>query len=372
MGREEREEEVFVDAEEEVTPRRTTRKRRSTAGSVPAASSKKLRPTITRAMPTERSPGSTRGSRRASTAGVEVEAQPRPIDTGGDFWKKMGALLQGVESRMKEETGRVVEEKMGLAFTRIDDLSERLSSTERAVEGFMGDIGEIVGKKVEEHLQSRNVEQPPDSGSTGQVLSYAGAVKSPRSGPSPKTRTPGDEYWRCRHSLRMRPIAGDDVILEVKKYIGEFLGQDKKFIDDLGQIHVQRIPSGPAAKIKNEVIVTFSSIDARDAVKGAARNLARRGQDYGIRHEVPNHLKSDMKALHSMSYHIKQKHAEARRNVLFDDETMALVLDVCLKEGGQWRRITADQARNRSKKNVGDRRLALDDEELDDLLSSPH
>ena len=78
-----------------------------------------------------------------------------------------------------------------------------------------------------------------------------------------------------------------------------------------------------------------------------------------------------MKALHSMSYHIKQKHSDARRNVLFDDEAMTLVLDVCLEEGGHWRRITAEQAKSRNKKKVGDRRLTLDDEELDDLLSSP-
>ena len=75
-------------------------------------------------------------TRRSSVNGGDPESQPGPPDTGGDFWRKMGAMLQGVESRMKEETGRVVEEKMGLAFTRIDDLSRRLSSTEKAVDVF--------------------------------------------------------------------------------------------------------------------------------------------------------------------------------------------------------------------------------------------
>lgn len=84
----------------------------------------------------------------------------------------------------------------------------------------------------------------------------------------------------------MRPVGEWDGVLEARKYISEFLKQDEKFVEDLGQICVQRIPAGPGAKIKNEAIVTFSSIDARDAVKGSARNLAGRGQEYGIRHDT--------------------------------------------------------------------------------------
>ena len=53
-----------------------------------------------------------------------------------------------------------------------------------------------------------------------------------------------------------------------------------------------------------------------------------------------------MKALQSVSYDIKQRHHLARRNVLFEDESMELVLDFCLEEGGSWRRITAGQARD--------------------------
>ena len=148
------------------------------------------------------------------------------------------------------------------------------------------------------------------------------------------------DYWACRKALRVQPLGEGDGVAAVKNYIWDFLGQDEQFIDDLGPMHVQRIPSGPGSRIKKEAVVTFETVDARDAVKGAARNLAGRGQDYGIRHEVPNHLKSALKAVHSLSYSIKQKHPEARRNVLFDDGT----IDLCLREGDQWRRITSAQA----------------------------
>ena len=102
--------------------------------------------------------------------------------------------------------------------------------------------------------------------------SYAGVVKSAKEvtllrGP----RSQPDDYWRCRRELRMRPVEEGDGTLAVHKYIRENLRQDKKFIDELGPIHVQRIPSGPAAKIKDEVIVTFSTVDARDA--GELRNV---------------------------------------------------------------------------------------------------
>ena len=46
----EREEEIFVDAVEEVTPRRSNRKRRSTAGSSLSTSSKKSRSVAGKAM----------------------------------------------------------------------------------------------------------------------------------------------------------------------------------------------------------------------------------------------------------------------------------------------------------------------------------
>ena len=52
----EREDEVFLDAEEEFTPRRSGRKRRSTAGNSPAAAAVTKKPRAGK-MPTERSPG---------------------------------------------------------------------------------------------------------------------------------------------------------------------------------------------------------------------------------------------------------------------------------------------------------------------------
>ena len=145
---------------------------------------------------------------------------------------------------------------------------------------------------------------------------------------------------------------------------------DSSFVESVGPFSVQRVPSGPGAKVKDEAVVIFRTVDVRDAIKRAARNLAGKGPSFGIRLEVPNNMKSAMGALQSASYEIRQKFPDARTNVLFDDEQMGLVLDFCTSDGGVWRRMSAGQARERKKKkprsDAG--RTDLDDGELDELL----
>ena len=333
---------------------------------------KKAKPTTPR-MHCPRSPGKGKAmpGRKAQATTVEDDSGgPALPDTGKDFWMKMGNMMKGVEERMKEETGRVVEEKMSLAFTKIDDLSSRLTTAERTVEDIVGGIGELVGKKVEEHLQNQGRAGPLVPGDTGDPGSYASVLKTSASKTQRAPRSKSGDYWACRKSLRIRPLGDGDGPQAARKYFREVLRLDERFIDDLGPLSVQRIPSGPGSEIQGEAVVSFTSVDARDAVKGAARNLAGRGQDYGIRHEVPNHLKSSLKSLHTLSYNIKQRHPDARRNVLFEDETMELVLDVCLESGGKWRRITSAQARSRARKiSVGNDRMAIADDELDEILT---
>ena len=156
----------------------------------------------------------------------------------------------------------------------------------------------------------------------------------------------------------------------------EHLKLSGDFMDCVGEFEVQRVPHGPAARIKHEAMVTYMSVDIRDAVKGAARNLAGLGSDYGVRLELPNHLKSTMKTLQAVSFELKTKFPLSRRNVLFDDEAMDLVLDFTAGEDKPWRRITSKQAMDRKKnksvtngpQSVG---FGLSDGELDRILDTP-
>ena len=218
-------------------------------------------------------------------------------------------------------------------------------------------------------------------GGSGGHLSYAsvlqktrdemGDIKQLKAGTRSGRRE--ESYWRCRRSLRLRPVINDGgTDLEaVEFFLEEHLKLDRSFTRDVGPIAIRRVPSGPGSKIKNEVIVTFDTVDARDAVKGAAKNLAGKGQEYGVRLELPDHLKSAMGALQSVSYEIKQRYDGARRNVLFDDGTMDLALDFSVGEGKPWRRITAGQAIERKKKNADKAgKFSLDNGEIDALLDA--
>ena len=76
-----------------------------------------------------------------------------------------------------------------------------------------------------------------------------------------------------------------------------------------------------------------------------------------------------MSALQSVSYEIKQRFPAARRNVLFDDGQMDLVLDFSVSEGRPWRRMTSLQAIERKKKtSEKSGKFALGAGEIDNLL----
>ena len=90
----------------------------------------------------------------------------------------------------------------------------------------------------------------------------------------------------------------------------------------------------------------FSSVEVRDIVRRAARELAGDPQS-GIRLEIPQFLQPNLKALESVSYALRRKHPGMKRNVKFDDEKMNLVLDFCVNPtdpDATWRKIRPDQA----------------------------
>ena len=77
-----------------------------------------------------------------------------------------------------------------------------------------------------------------------------------------------------------------------------------------------------------------------------------------------------MKALQSLSYDLKGKFPNIRRNILYDDETLDLVLDFCTTPEDKWRRISSDQARRRKRNGTGvvSGAFRLDEAELDNIL----
>ena len=98
-------------------------------------------------------------------------------------------------------------------------------------------------------------------------------------------------------------------------------------------------------KIKDEVCVTFSDIETREAVRAAASNLSAI-PGAGMRLEVPDFLRPSLRALESVSYSMRQSTPGMRRNVKFDDEVLDLVMDVQMEPPeGKWKKIRPTGAR---------------------------
>ena len=115
------EDEVFVDAEEEITPRRSGRKRRSTAGDTVAAVKKPKTKMATRHSPKAPRP---QGGVTNPTPGVS--RAPLGPDADADaFWKKMGGMLNGMETRLLRETDHV-KEQLGVAVDAMGELEGRV------------------------------------------------------------------------------------------------------------------------------------------------------------------------------------------------------------------------------------------------------
>ena len=113
-------------------------------------------------------------------------------------------------------------------------------------------------------------------GSEGSSMSYASCASKPPSIFDAGGRKPSKEdlYWECRRSLRIWPVAGKDLKKGLQDFLTTRLGFSQAFLSDMGSISIRKVAAGPRSKIIDEVIVVFSGVDVRDAIKGAARELA--------------------------------------------------------------------------------------------------
>ena len=291
----------------------------------------------------------------------------------------MSGMLGGLEARMKQETNQM-KEQLAVAVDAVGDLGIRMDRAEKRLGGLSDGVNWLVAKNLSNLPPPAALPPAPAPSRSGPF--YAAALLSNPSkdlddcvttwklARSPAKRKE-EHYWRCRKALRLRPIPAGDPVARVKEFMADHLKLGQTFIDSVGPFSVRKVPFGPAARVQGEVVVTFDSTDTRDAVRSAARNLAGKGSDYGVRLKLPDHLKSTMKALQAISFEVKKKYPTAKRNVLFDDETQDLVLDFSIAEEPPWRRMTSAQARDRKKKMPGpgpENKLSLEDGEINRIL----
>ena len=179
-----------------------------------------------------------------------------------------------------------------------------------------------------------------------------------------------ERFWECRRSLRLWPLQ-DDSRESLERFLKDKLRMDETFVkEELGKAIIKK-HRDPRSKLKDEHIVIFESKEVRDAIKANAPNLANFRETAGMRLHLPNHLQKDFKSLMSLSYDLKKKNPDLKRNVKFDEDELGLYMDLQLKRDGPWRRIMPEQARNATKTS-GIRKTAgpsvMQEDELTELL----
>ena len=167
---------------------------------------------------------------------------------------------------------------------------------------------------------------------------------------------------------------------DLKKALGTFLRSrlklDNAFLVDMGDVSIKKVAAGPRSKITGEVIAVFSTVAVRDTVRGMARELAG-DPDAGVRLEIPHGLQTNLKALESLSYNLKKKYPDLRRNIRFDDDEMDLVLHFSTNPEANvpWKKVKPEQAKalkaklGRAAANNGVEDVT--DEDLGNLLDGP-
>ena len=252
-------------------------------------------------------PGSNKKSRNKSG---------EPAASGGEPGEGVDPALIRFLNAMKEDIVQSTRETVGKLESRLDNTEKGLAALEKKVED--------TDKRVSEQISAEVAKIGGQS-----VLSQGVAGRRE------------EAYHRCRRSLKVWPIEGDDLADSVRNFMKTRLKMSDDRIRSLGSIAVSSLPS-KASRDKKEVVVTFDSADERDFVKSNGPHLAGQ-REAGMSLHVPGHLMDNLAALNGLAYSIKQKFGNTRRAVKFDDGAQDVYLDICI--AGNWKKVTPQEAK---------------------------
>ena len=265
---------------------------------------------------------------------------------------------ENIRSALLDTEGRLME--------RVDSRVKEMVETQLRASGFDPELtaADMPMRESAVQLQMTSASQ----------RSYAKAVSSgvsttERTSVTGQSREDRQEtnFWVARRSLRLWPIPGGERE-QLEEYLRTKLRMDESFLtDELGDTAITRTKE-PKNKNKDEYIVTFESKHIRDAVKAAATNLVNFRETAGMRLHIPDHLQRDFRTLMNVSYDLKKRHKELRRNIKFDEEDKGLFMDIRMDEGSDWRRIKPEHAAAAAKRR--NKTKDLDAEDLQSLLGS--
>ena len=341
------------------TDRRISLPRASkTPSNSPASSKKTVKPPLTNDMPTGKAPPepSVLEDIRSLISGVRTDiasSEERMSKRFDDLSVKLSARIDKTEAELSSLGTQVARTRAEIEATRkrVDDRDKTLPQM----------IEQIVNQKLE---------------TGGRPTPRGGRGQAPRPLRAPdnsverahRSRDLEHKYYEARRSLRIWPVAGENLAVGVKEFLIEKLlcGEDV----NLEECTIRRVNSASDSEVKNQVVVTFPSIAMRDEIKSLGRNLRGGGRATGLQIEPPDHLRGQYQSFQKLAFQLKKKNPQLRRNVEFLDSEQCLTMDVCLSPTSPWKTIEYVDAKTvLSKARVRTESFSLN--ELQDLVEIP-
>ena len=216
---------------------------------------------------------------KASRSNVEDDSSASDTPSLEDTMRKMAAQLAQMNKNFEGMQGKIelsVASAVAPINNRIDRMEHRYASELHEIRS---DIERRIGKGQDLPRNGFDTKESPAD-------SYAKAANRrtmPQTSRSPSASTSKISrqsdtawFWAARKCLRFFPVKGDNeaqltaslddfVAAKLKIPSGSLSSSDISF--------VRRVCPNRKSKINNEVIVGFTSVDARDLVQSYARNL---------------------------------------------------------------------------------------------------
>ena len=248
-----------------------------------------------------------------------------------EFLNKMDKKIDHLTAGMLSMSARVDEQGK-----KLGENSALIAGQAEAIATNTSNIAEIFKKLEDLRSGNRGVVPPP--------------------APAAPTRAECSERYRwARRSIRLWPVraGNEDELLEG---VGDFL-QDRLLLTStqVTQESIEDIKkvddAGTAGLVRDEVIVTLFSQEARDAILMSAKNLAGEVGPSGlplagVRLEIPPELDDTFRLLNRFGARLRARHGEGmKRHISFDDFNASLFSIVKLPGDTKWTRVTPHMAR---------------------------
>ena len=260
-------------------------------------------------------PNSGKKNRRES--GGRTDGENTGIDPAlRDF---LNAMKQDIVQSNRETLVRMEE--------RLDKNEGSIAALEQKVDNAVSNIGVQIAAEVKKQCTP--------------ALAALGSAKAMATSGGPGSSRRDEAYQRCRRSLKIWPIEGDDLEDSVRVFFRNRLKMTDERIQAIGSIAVATLPN-KLARERKEVVATFDNREDRDFIKAQGGNLAGQ-REAGMSLHMPGHLLDNLAALNGLAYAIKLKNPGLKRAVKFDDSLQDVYLDMSI--AGNWRKVTPAQAK---------------------------